>query len=397
MKRTLLLCSLLALATTIFAQDSLRNIRFAALPAVAFSPENGFTYGAIGEMYYDAAQGDPDSRMSRLQAAVLNSTKQRFYVLLATDLFTKDNNYWLYGRARYRDYTDRYYGIGNDADARFLYTPEDETEGELLNYYIYRYRSLTFEGVALKRLTDRLYVGVQYIYDDTYGYQDLGQRVEITDELPAEPRVDNRRSGPGIRLAFDGRDNINYALEGAFLQFNAWTYPTWLGTDFDYSSISLDARKYWRTVGTQVFAARVRVESRLAHDDNTIIPLFDLARLGGLDYIRGYFEGTYQDRHGMSFQTEYRFPILQDADAPIWKLWRRFGLVGFFSGGRVYNTWDELSLSDWRLSAGIGLRLLLIPEQRVNVRIDYGWGFAPDAAGPEGRQSGLYFFVGETF
>jgi len=49
------------------------------------------------------------------------------------------------------------------------------------------------------------------------------------------------------------------------------------------------------------------------------------------------------------------------------------------------------------LAGGTGLRILFNDDSKVNLRIDYAWGFAPNSNGLGKRQTGLYFFLAEAF
>ena len=54
-------------------------------------------------------------------------------------------------------------------------------------------------------------------------------------------------------------------------------------------------------------------------------------------------------------------------------IWR-FGLVAFAGFGQVAPELNQVSINDLKPSVGLGLRFTLIPEQKVNLRIDFGIG-----------------------
>jgi outer membrane translocation and assembly module TamA len=79
----------------------------------------------------------------------------------------------------------------------------------------------------------------------------------------------------------------------------------------------------------------------------------------------------------MVSQVEYRFPLF-------WRL----GMTAFAGAGDVFNNFQDLSLSRLKYSAGLGLRLLVNPKERVNIRLDYA----------RGREGGYFYFsVSEAF
>ena len=94
--------------------------------------------------------------------------------------------------------------------------------------------------------------------------------------------------------------------------------------------------------------------------------------------MRGYYSGRFRDQDMMVLQTEYRLPVKG-----------RFGLAFFGSFGSVANKLKEYQLSNFKYSYGGGIRFALNKKERLNLRIDYGIG--------KGKNSGLYFQIGEAF
>ena len=100
----------------------------------------------------------------------------------------------------------------------------------------------------------------------------------------------------------------------------------------------------------------------------------------------------------LAFEAEYRLPFWPEGTKEkFWKIWKRMGLVGFIGGARTFSQDNPLTFDTFRLAAGGGLRILLNPASRLNIRIDYALALAPDSNGPGKRQSGFYFYLGESF
>ena len=55
-------------------------------------------------------------------------------------------------------------------------------------------------------------------------------------------------------------------------------------------------------------------------------------------------------------------------------LYWRFGLVAFAGFGQVADKIEKMEFSEFKPSGGLGLRFALIPDQKVNLRIDMGVG-----------------------
>ena len=102
-----------------------------------------------------------------------------------------------------------------------------------------------------------------------------------------------------------------------------------------------------------------------------------MALLGGTKRMRGYYEGRYRDNNAVLLQTESRFTV-----------WKRFGVVGFYNFGGIASTISTFKLNEFKHTGGMGLRWMIDPERKVNLRVDSGYS-----------EDGLAFYVtfGEAF
>ncbi len=395
-----ILCPLILLGN--ITSDSIpkkRKGNFVFIPATAYTPETGFTFGAFNEYYFDFAK-DSTSRMSKIQFGGIYTTKKQMYFGLGLELFSKNENYYAWIKAKYSKFVDRDYGLGNDAQAIIhQYDFEKETL-DSLNYLDFKYQSAGGEIILLKKIKKGIYGGLHYWYEKLWDYEYVKDSVAfiqqdlIRDEFNPNHLI-NSRSGIALAFTYDTRKNSNNPLNGEYIQFRNWYYRSWLGSDFNYTSISLDARKYFNTYKDQVFAIRFRSEQRYPIK-GSYVPKFDLARVGGKDFARGYYDGTYIDNHLMAFEAEYRLPLWHDPEATIWQFWRRLGIVVFTSGSRVYENWDDFSLRDMRFTVGVGGRMVLSQAQKVNARIDIGLGLDPNSDFRK-RHLGVYVYISEAF
>lgn len=85
----------------------------------------------------------------------------------------------------------------------------------------------------------------------------------------------------------------------------------------------------------------------------------------------------FRDKNFIGTQIEYRRHLF-------WKL----GMVGFIGIGDVFDKTNELAWDKAKYSYGMGLRIMLNKQERMNFRLDYG----------RGRDSnGVYLTVTEAF
>ena len=251
----------------------------------------------------------------------------------------------------------RPWGVGNDA-------PDAAEEG-------YTPRTVSLAGDAQVRLRRGLWAGVGF---------DLSHRRFVEQEdsgLIASGAlggaVDGRVMGVGVVLTWDSRNNSAFPRMGGLYQLRALGYGDAVGSDFGFTKVSLDARRYLPVFGRHVVAVRVVGMGTAG------APPFDhLPRLGGEVLLRGYYEGRFRDCQLVALQAEYRAPV-----------WWRFGVVAFGAAGQVAPRFADVALERFRVSAGGGIRFRFTGDG-MNIRLDVARGI--------GRSSGgLYLGVREAF
>ena len=102
-----------------------------------------------------------------------------------------------------------------------------------------------------------------------------------------------------------------------------------------------------------------------------------MSEFGGELVMRGYYTGRYRDMSMMVLQTELRM-----------KIWKFLGAVVFASVADVAEKIGELSLGNLKYTVGVGLRILVVPKEGTNIRLDYGFGK---------NTSGFYIMANEVY
>ena len=383
------------------ADDTTQTIRTARtidlFPAISYSPETKLTLGVIGYYYLDLYRGDPSTRLSNINFLAVYTLANQIAVESQWDIFTDGNRWRFRGRAFYNRWPDRNYGRGNAAAALVAETSESGAV-DTVNYLRIDSDRVRVAPVFLRQLRPNLFLGLQAEIETLYRLRPLpdayaflnADSTSIT-RLP----VDGLRSGIGLQLLYDTRDYVLNPLQGTLIEFNNLHFLKWLGSDFVFHSFRLDARHYINPVRNHTLALRGVANFRFSDDP---IPMRGLSRVGGREFIRGYFQGTYQDNHLAAFELEYRLPLWREGnESKLWQVWKRLGLVGFVSGAQVFPAVGDFGVDRFNVAVGGGLRILFNEKTRVNLRIDYAVALRPDSDGPAGRQSGLYFYLAEAF
>jgi hypothetical protein len=168
----------------------------------------------------------------------------------------------------------------------------------------------------------------------------------------------------GPRFQWDTRDNTYYPVKGLFLDSGIDLFGEGIGSEWTYQYTKIAFNKYTTVAKNQVLA--VRGVGCAAMGDH--IPIYDLCLFGTSSDLRGYTAGRYQDRRMFATQAEYRLTL------PSKGFMGRFGVVGFGGFGGVAKNFGDMAWSDLLPAGGGGLRFRLTKSEKVNFRMDFGFG-----------------------
>ena len=330
---------------------------FIPFPGAFYSPETRLG-GAIFIAPVFRLGADTTTRKSTTRLLGYYTQEKQWSIQLDHSLFTPGEQYALIGSLRFYDYPIFYYGTGDDT--------RQEDEG------LVQYKLLTFSERVLRRFgARRLFVGPQVMMTNMWDIN--ATKAPKLSERPARELRSTLVAGAGPVLLLDTRDRLTFPTAGAYAELSA-TF-TGLGGDYSFGRYLLDLRRYvaldQRPRHRHVLAMQLYGQFHAGE-----VPFRELAPLGGISLLRGYYEGRYRGRQLLAAQAEYRFPV-----------WRRFGGVAFVGLGDV-----GYRLSDFnhpKPAGGAGLRFTFDRRERLNVRADYGVG--------QGGSGGFYFSIGEAF
>ena len=185
----------------------------------------------------------------------------------------------------------------------------------------------------------------------------------------------------GVFAQYDTRDVTFNATRGIFVKGEARWYPRLLGNtgrNFGRFTLTFDAyQRLWKgaVLAYDLFA-----------DFTAGTPSWQMyAKLGGMERMRGYYEGRYRDKRLVETQLELRQ-----------KIYRRHGIAGWIGGGQVWGT-ERFRWENTLYSFGCGYRFEF--KKGMNIRLDYGWGVYgnPDLPWDRKRSSAFLFTASEAF
>lgn len=341
------------LTTVIFAQDSTATSGsgWGAYPVVFYTDQTNLAMGVYGIHYFTNPGIDYTSNINMVLVYTLN---KQIITEFAHAIYWQDSR--LTGMVGYNKFPNIYYGIGPDSQVDDAEDYTDEGARLFLNWQ--------------KEFLDNFFAGVVYNFQSHAIVQREPDGAFASGDLPgtAAPYL---VSGMGVSLDYDSRDNVNYSMQGAFLQFKYIYFAGFLGSDFDHGWYDLDFRKFF-PVGTNGVLGFQGTWSRVTSG----APVLAYPVLGN-DRLRG-FSARYWDKNVMTVQAEYRQLI-----------WGGFGATVFAGAGNVAPAMSDFSVSGLKYGGGFGLRYMALPEAKLNLRIDIGIG--------SDNNSSITFIAGEAF
>ena len=331
---------------------------WSAAPVIIYSPETRFGFGVGGMMYTRPHNRvKPGKSISNAGLIFLYTQNKQIRALGQYSLFFDQDRWRVAGEGGFEKFPNVFYGIGNDTKL--------EDEESFTNSYPYTSFSLMREVGA------NFFVGA-------IGLVERAKFTNFTDSGLLDMNLLTGSEGGfnwgiGPQIVYDTRDNVYAPYRGCFISASSAFYYQKLGSTFNYTDLQIDLRYFIDLPQSHVLG--IQFYSQLIFGEP---PWYKLSQLGGDVIMRGFFEGRYREQRYMALQTEWRFPI--------WNFVRGAAFVG---AGDVANTFTDFQLSEFKYSGGLGLRLVLDPMERVNVRFDFGVG--------TGGVTGFYFQFAEAF
>lgn len=318
--------------------------RLTVLPFAAYAPETGVQFGAGGgwQFKWPGAARDPATRSSYLAGAVTFTTKGQWTAGAEGSAFLPGGDWWLFGRAALASFPLIYYGVG--------------AQTELADSNRMKHRFVKLEGKGLRRLHGPLYGGLYY---RLHSFFDI--RWQDDSRIPAGlPGGDGgKSSGLGVSLQYDTRPSQTTPTSGRYLVLDYLRNEEFLGSDFVYDYLLIDARTYLPVRhGRDVVALNLYAEFN--GPDVPIQTMSMLSNATTQELMRGVYLGRFRDRHEVVAQMDYRG-----------RLKGRFGYVVFGSAGNVFGSGGNELFEDLKFTYGAGLRFNLNPQDPLNLRVDY--------------------------
>lgn len=190
---------------------------------------------------------------------------------------------------------------------------------------------------------------------------------------------------PNIGVQYDTRDSFLRPTEGGLITAS---FEQVLG-DFTVPIFNIEGSRYFTTWqrpdGSGKHVLALRSQASWASDN---CPVFERFFAGGFSSIRGFqFRGVGPFVNGEAVGGTFMFLNSLEYQVPI-RANDQLYLVGFLDSGTVES---RTEIKDYRVSAGVGLRIVVPMMGPVPIALDFGF---PIVRGPNDREQVFSFYVG---
>ncbi|HEY5823985.1 MAG TPA: BamA/TamA family outer membrane protein [Cyclobacteriaceae bacterium] len=346
-----------------YGQDTLKKhkrFRITPLPVVYYSPETRLGFGALVAANFETIKV-PDSvtLSSYAQTYFLYTINKQYDWGTSTRIYSPKNKFIFSGKFNYTYFPEYYFGIATEHPLEKKDTIKYDRLAADLRFY-WKLKGQYFAGFAT-RFNDigNVDSGVGSLSEDKpLGY--TGYWIQ----------------GFAPTFLIETRDSFVYPRKGFYLEALYYIYPSWSGNSHNFQSVKLDVRKYYPVKWISDIDALAF--QFLANVNTGNVPFKDLADIGGSNTMRGYYTGYYRYKNLYAFQAEYRANV-----------WKRIGFTAWVGAALTPEKWYTFFDHSVKPNAGIGLRLMLNQKDKLNVRVDQGFG--------KQGQNGFYLDIAEAY
>ncbi len=313
------------------------EISFSAFPIIMYDSDTGFGFG--GKMIFKNYYQNDES----FDLILFWSTKgEQWYKFTYSvpDFELRQGKAYPWALDINIEYlkiiNSNFFGVGNN-------TPDND--------FAFTNENLNLSIDLSHAFSPTLILGVSYnlALISLYDYQDSNTLLNkntsgIGESHLAELRFDLKHDSRNSQInpSKGHKITMQYILSSSMF-YSKWTYKI----------LGFESAIYKSVLKKHILAARLFIQTLSGRP-----PIQALSTIGGGWTARGYKVDRFKDNALSLISLEYRFPIF-----------KQLGGVVFEDMGRVYNSFKYLSVKDWHMDSGLGLRYYL---DNFVVRMDVG-------------------------
>lgn len=344
-------------------QDSVKapkRFRFTPLPVIYYSPETRLGLGGLLAANFETVKL-PDSltTTSYAQTYFLYTQQKQYDFGFKTRVYMPKNKTILQVKFNYTYFSEYYFGI--------------ENEDPLSKKDTIEYNQIAGDFRFYKKLKKHVFLGGAFRFNKISNVNSGIGHLQMDKPLGYD---DYWGVGFAPALTIETRDSFVYPRKGFYLEALFFIQPSFNKTSYAFQSLKIDVRKYFPVTWLSEFdALALQFVANLNGGD---VPFKDMADIGGANTMRGYYTGFYRYNNLYAFQTEYRAHV-----------WWRLGFTAWVGAALTPTKWYSIGDNSVKPNAGIGLRLMLNKNDRLNIRVVQGFG--------KEDQKGFYLDIVEAY
>jgi outer membrane protein assembly factor BamA len=287
--------------------------------------------------------------------ASLTEKIERKVVFNYIDPAFSDGRYFLtFGGMFFKNATSRFFGLG-----------QTTVEGAETNYTAREARANWRFGIYANEVTQ--FAVSQRVRQMSLqkGATDLpftGDRFPTVNGVQGETIIVGHRA----TFYYDTRNNLFSPTDGTAITAYAEANQNLSnGTHPFFSRYEIEVKKLFPSESKRaILVVRADLQATLGAQ----VPFFEQSSLGGQNNLRGFGVDRFIDKHLIAASIEERIHV---ARAKIAGVAADFEIAPFLDTGQVFNSFNDISFKDYRMTPGIGFRGIVRPN--VVGRIDYGY------------------------
>ncbi|PWA10790.1 BamA/TamA family outer membrane protein [Flavobacterium laiguense] len=327
-----------------------KKIAFSLMPAPDLkSAEGGLVVSFVTTFFLD--KNHETTKMSEVYFTPTTSFTGQYSFPIQSYIYTKDNKYNFIGDYRFLIYPQFTYGLGGNSSKK----PQSEVD----------YHQIRLYQFVSRKVKGDFRLGVGFQLDN---YQDISENSEIAE--PTDFTIyqkgdysDELSSGIAFQALYDSRKNILNPTQGYYFEANFRVNSSIFGSDTNWKSLYVDARKYHSFSETRHKVLATRVFYWAVFDGKP--HYLDLPSIGWDRYGktgRGFTRNRYRSNSLLYLEAEYRTDITRN------------GFLGavFYGNFSSVSDLDTYRFDNWTPAIGAGLRIKWNKMNDCNLVLDCG-------------------------
>ncbi len=305
--------------------------------------------GAINLFRYE-----PGGREMRLIVSAAEKIERKVLFSYADPAFSQGRYSLNFSASFFKNATARFFGLG-----------EGTSESEESNYTAREGRVNWRFGIHVNEVT-QISVGQRFRQVSLQqGATDLpftGAQFPTVDGVQGETLIFGNRA----TFHYDTRDSLVSPTDGMAVTAYAEVNQNIRNGDHPvYSRYEMEVKKLFPSESKRAILI-VRADLQATIGDQ--VPFFEQSSLGGQNNLRGYGVDRFIDKNLIAWSIEERIHLVRTKIAGTTA---DFEMAPFLDTGQVFNSFNDVTFKDYRMTPGIGFRGLVKPN--VVGRVDYGY------------------------